>query len=734
MFALALCLVMVLGMVPATALATENADIREQIGAQIGKNAETKTQLDPQIFEQLKYFGDYCFTENEPNNDYYEADVVYHDMTIFGDVGGYDMDWFYFELYSQTELFVLLQSGRPGVIHTILDSYGEEILYISEDGGYSDGYYYDLIDCVLPSGEYCMVIIDLDVAARTDYLYYFSAIPVGGSIHTHSYSAVVTPPTCSTQGYTTYTCSCGYSFTDAYIPATAAHTDGNGDQHCDVCGQICYSDTGEYYFSSLSELVDFCAYGYQSGEEIYCYCTSDYPMTINTNLTIPENVSVYMELTDVTIASGKTVAVEGLLVAKNLTINGVVNVAASGEIGASERLTVNGQANVLGRISLPDGLNSQIIGANRVNFAGDGGVDVSAFVCYGTDVVTLANIAEAMPENWVYRVTLTEADSISTDLTIPENMILCASMPLEVTGDVYVAGQLIADAPVYLGGKVTNLGWMQVWHGENGGTLTIGKPEAYVDTLQNVSGSITVSADAIGDGLFGLSQNDFTTVDGESGYWYLSGYKGNASAHVHTPVLDAAVAPTCLTYGRTEGTHCATCGDELIQAEKLAPLGHMYSDFYDTTCDVCGAARVVNPTHLTSSMYRMYNPNTGEHFYTGSMVERRNIEAAGWKYEGVGFTICANEGAPVYRLYQPSTGEHLYTMDPAEKNYLAARGWNVEGIAFNSCPKMDVPQYRLFNPNATIGAYHFTASVEERDNLISLGWQYQGIGFYTCLQ
>jgi Na+/proline symporter len=34
--------------------------------------------------------------------------------------------------------------------------------------------------------------------------------------------------------------------------------------------------------------------------------------------------------------------------------------------------------------------------------------------------------------------------------------------------------------------------------------------------------------------------------------------------NLDTPVLDAAVAPTCMTYGRTEGTHCATCGEELI--------------------------------------------------------------------------------------------------------------------------------------------------------------------------
>lgn len=34
--------------------------------------------------------------------------------------------------------------------------------------------------------------------------------------HTHNYISAVTPPTCTAQGYTTYTCSCGDSYIDNY--------------------------------------------------------------------------------------------------------------------------------------------------------------------------------------------------------------------------------------------------------------------------------------------------------------------------------------------------------------------------------------------------------------------------------------------------------------------------------------------------------------------------------------
>ena len=158
---------------------------------------------------------------------------------------------------------------------------------------------------------------------------------------------------------------------------------------------------------------------------------------------------------------------------------------------------------------------------------------------------------------------------------------------------------------------------------------------------------------------------------------------------------------------------------------------HTYSHQYDYKCDLCGAERVVNMTRDMMDMYRMYNPNTGEHFYTGSEVERDNLIGHGWQYEGIGFTFPLATGKPVHRLFEPSTGEHLYTMDEAEKAKLMAEGWNYEGIAFNSGFENEVPQYRLHNPNATVGAYHFTASIEERDVLIAAGWEDQGIGWYS---
>ena len=45
--------------------------------------------------------------------------------------------------------------------------------------------------------------------------------------HEHSYTAVVTPPTCTEKGYTTHTCSCGDSYVDTYTDALG-HAWDNG--------------------------------------------------------------------------------------------------------------------------------------------------------------------------------------------------------------------------------------------------------------------------------------------------------------------------------------------------------------------------------------------------------------------------------------------------------------------------------------------------------------------------
>lgn len=132
----------------------------------------------------------------------------------------------------------------------------------------------------------------------------------------------------------------------------------------------------------------------------------------------------------------------------------------------------------------------------------------------------------------------------------------------------------------------------------------------------------------------------------------------------------------------------------------------------------------------TVSMYRLYNPNSGEHFYTADWNEAMNLYGLGWNYEGVGWTAPRYSQTPVYRLYNPNAGEHHYTTSLTERDYLISIGWNYEGIGWYSDDARSVPLYRQYNPNAFANNHNYTTSYDENNYLVSLGWQAEGVGWY----
>lgn len=158
------------------------------------------------------------------------------------------------------------------------------------------------------------------------------------------------------------------------------------------------------------------------------------------------------------------------------------------------------------------------------------------------------------------------------------------------------------------------------------------------------------------------------------------------------------------------------------------------------TAAVCGTALSVPAERITVNaesssdaleMYRLYNPNSGEHFYTSSAEERELDVAAGWNYEGVGWSA-PTSGTPVIRMYNPIAGEHHYTTSKEEADNLVAAGWNLESdCAWYSAPaETGVPVYREYNPNQYAWNHNYSTSTEEKDYLVSLGWQYEGISWY----
>lgn len=136
-------------------------------------------------------------------------------------------------------------------------------------------------------------------------------------------------------------------------------------------------------------------------------------------------------------------------------------------------------------------------------------------------------------------------------------------------------------------------------------------------------------------------------------------------------------------------------------------------------------------TDKSIPVYRVYNPNSGEHHYTLNKGEADKLASLGWQAEGIGW-YAPETGRPVYRLYNPNNGgEHHYTMNAGERDALKKAGWTYENIGWFSDTAERTPVYRQYNPNAIVNNHNYTANAGEKNALIKLGWKDEKIGWYA---
>ena len=132
-------------------------------------------------------------------------------------------------------------------------------------------------------------------------------------------------------------------------------------------------------------------------------------------------------------------------------------------------------------------------------------------------------------------------------------------------------------------------------------------------------------------------------------------------------------------------------------------------------------------------MFRLYNPYTGEHLYTGDKVEKDSLVAVGWRYEGLGWVAPARSATPVYRLYNPwvEGGDHHYTTSEVERDACIEAGWRDEGVGWYSAGEEGgQPLLRQYNPYAQTGTHNYTTAQAENDALVEAGWKEEGVGWY----
>lgn len=133
-------------------------------------------------------------------------------------------------------------------------------------------------------------------------------------------------------------------------------------------------------------------------------------------------------------------------------------------------------------------------------------------------------------------------------------------------------------------------------------------------------------------------------------------------------------------------------------------------------------------------LFRAYNHNNVAHFFTTSQAEFENAVAHGFDDEtsgrggiGVMSTPLTVGALPLHRMYNPNTGEHYYTIDSNERDFLVSKGWNFEkDEGYVSLFQEDcmVQIYRLYN-NVS-GTHLYTESAGVRDKILA---DFPGIWF-----
>ena len=151
----------------------------------------------------------------------------------------------------------------------------------------------------------------------------------------------------------------------------------------------------------------------------------------------------------------------------------------------------------------------------------------------------------------------------------------------------------------------------------------------------------------------------------------------------------------------------------------------------------------------STPVYVFYSPFMDDYFLTASETERSSLE---WEYRngtqtyefsgilGWAEAYATDTNVPVYRFWNQNTTDHFYTSSYEEKvqteeNYNSGRdGYKYEGVAFYVPAYGYSPVYRLFNTVTFSHVYITDASV--RDSLISdyqcgySSWRYEGVAWY----
>ncbi|KFI47914.1 InlB B-repeat-containing protein [Bifidobacterium biavatii] len=175
---------------------------------------------------------------------------------------------------------------------------------------------------------------------------------------------------------------------------------------------------------------------------------------------------------------------------------------------------------------------------------------------------------------------------------------------------------------------------------------------------------------------------------------------------------------------------------EYLPAKEKAAENGLNKTEFDTLLKQLEGLQAKLVETANDKLYRVYNPNNGDHYFTTDLTEQAALVKLGWKAEGAPYKVIVNRkdreskdkytrqyyfGTAVWSVYNPNTGEHLLTFE-SEANGLAKAGWTKEDVKFYTVQGGTAEVVRVYNPN-TNGPAHLYTKASEARGLAKLGWK-----------
>ena len=182
----------------------------------------------------------------------------------------------------------------------------------------------------------------------------------------------------------------------------------------------------------------------------------------------------------------------------------------------------------------------------------------------------------------------------------------------------------------------------------------------------------------------------------------------------HTDVVDLAVAPTCLSTGLTQGSHCNICNKVLVEQTKLPELGHdyIYHDAKAATCTEIGWDDYYTCSRCEYSTY--VEKSALGHDYINHEAKAATCVGIGWN----AYTTCSRCDYSTYSEI-PALGHDLINHEAKSESCLEV-GWD----EYKTCNRCD---YSTYSEISALG-HDLIAHKAKAATCTEIGWD----DYNTC--